>query len=265
MPPWASCRLSATGIRFLGILSRQGIPLSSRSAYQAAPGPWRGFHVPHIRVTAGLGALFTPRPSGALTAGPIPPAAARPLFQGPGPITPACFPSPGAVYYEASSRVHSRSPARPSPWPVGPWMEQRPLGPAPRASHPCRQDLRRTPGGGRASSTRPELYARHNRTSFPQAHSQCATSCRTIGTDMSRFPTPGHLVSWARLAPGIRESAAAARPPPPARGTPGWRHRLGEAATSAARTNTFLGAPLQADRPAPRQATRPASPSATPF
>lgn len=28
-----------------------------------------------------------------------------------------------------------------------------------------------------------------------------------IGTDMTRFPTAGHLVSWARLAPGIRESA----------------------------------------------------------
>jgi len=29
------------------------------------PGPRRGFHVPHTRVTAGLGALFTPRPRGA--------------------------------------------------------------------------------------------------------------------------------------------------------------------------------------------------------
>src|SRR5258708_15010807 len=84
------------------------------------PGPRQGFHVPHIRVTAGLAALFTPRPSGALTAGPIPPAAARPLCQGPGPITPAFIPSPGAIYYEASSRVHSRSPARPSPLPVIP-------------------------------------------------------------------------------------------------------------------------------------------------
>lgn len=115
-----SCRLSATGIRLLGILSRRGVPLSSRSAYQAVPGPRHGFHVPHTRVTAGLGALFTPRPSGALTAGPIPPAAARPLFQGPGPITPAFIPSPGAIYYEASSRVRLRSPARPSPLPVIP-------------------------------------------------------------------------------------------------------------------------------------------------
>src|SRR5262249_46939080 len=28
-----------------------------------------------------------------------------------------------------------------------------------------------------------------------------------IGTDMTRFPTAGHLVSWARLAPGVKESA----------------------------------------------------------
>jgi transposase len=28
-----------------------------------------------------------------------------------------------------------------------------------------------------------------------------------IGTGMARFSTAGHLASWARLAPGIRESA----------------------------------------------------------
>src|SRR5512133_4060605 len=28
-----------------------------------------------------------------------------------------------------------------------------------------------------------------------------------IGLDMGRFPTPGHLVSWARFAPGVKESA----------------------------------------------------------
>ena len=30
------------------------------------------------------------------------------------------------------------------------------------------------------------------------------------GTDMSRFPTPGHLVSWAKFAPKARESAGRA-------------------------------------------------------
>ena len=49
-----SCCLSAAGIRFLGTLSRQGLPPLLRSAYRPActypclpGGPWRGFHVPH--------------------------------------------------------------------------------------------------------------------------------------------------------------------------------------------------------------------------
>ena len=28
-----------------------------------------------------------------------------------------------------------------------------------------------------------------------------------IGLDMTRFPTAGHLVSWAKYAPGVSESA----------------------------------------------------------
>ena len=50
MPALVSCCLSAAGIRFLGILSRPGIPPLLRSAYRAASkrrGPERGFHVPH--------------------------------------------------------------------------------------------------------------------------------------------------------------------------------------------------------------------------
>ena len=42
-----------------------------------------------------------------------------------------------------------------------------------------------------------------------------------MGTDMSRFPTAGHLVSWAKSAPKAASQPAAARPPPPARATPG--------------------------------------------
>ena len=59
------------------------------------------------------------------------------------------IPSPGAVHYEASSRVHSRSPARPSPSPVGPLDGTRTSwacspGFAPRQAGPAR----RTPGRG---------------------------------------------------------------------------------------------------------------------
>jgi len=49
MTALVSCCLSAAGIRFLGILSRPGIPPLLRSAYRAASGadPEQGFHVPH--------------------------------------------------------------------------------------------------------------------------------------------------------------------------------------------------------------------------
>jgi len=63
-----------------------------------------------------------------------------------------------------------------------------------------------------------------------------------IGTDMSRFPTAGHLVSWAKLAPGVKESAGKKK----GNGSTGHGNRylartLGEAAIGAAHTSTFLG------------------------
>jgi transposase len=63
-----------------------------------------------------------------------------------------------------------------------------------------------------------------------------------IGIDMSRFPTAAHLCSWARFAPGIKESAGKNK----GRGTTGHGNPylarvLGEAAVAASRTDTFLG------------------------
>jgi len=63
-----------------------------------------------------------------------------------------------------------------------------------------------------------------------------------IGMDMTRFPTPGHLASWARYAPGVKESAGKKK----GRGSTGHGNRylarvLGEAAVTAGRTDTFLG------------------------
>jgi transposase len=63
-----------------------------------------------------------------------------------------------------------------------------------------------------------------------------------IGVDMTRFPTPGHLSSWARYAPGVKESAGKKK----GRGSTGHGNRylarvLGEAAVTAGRTDTFLG------------------------
>ncbi len=63
-----------------------------------------------------------------------------------------------------------------------------------------------------------------------------------IGTDMTRFPTPGHLCSWAKFSPGINSSAGKTK----GNGSSGHGNKylartLGAAAVSAAKTRTFLG------------------------
>ncbi|MCG2623058.1 IS110 family transposase [Arthrobacter sp. I2-34] len=63
-----------------------------------------------------------------------------------------------------------------------------------------------------------------------------------VGTDMSRFPSPGHLCSWAKFSPGIKSSAGRNK----GNGSTGHGNRylartLGEAAAGAGKTNTFLG------------------------
>jgi transposase len=62
-----------------------------------------------------------------------------------------------------------------------------------------------------------------------------------IGADMARFPTAGHLVSWARYAPRARQSAGKNKPGTTGKGNPWIAGALGEAAMGAARTKTFLG------------------------
>jgi transposase len=62
-----------------------------------------------------------------------------------------------------------------------------------------------------------------------------------IGTDMSRFPTPEHLVSWAKLCPRTVQSGPVTRAGKTGKGNPYLKGALGEAATAAAKTNTFLG------------------------
>lgn len=61
------------------------------------------------------------------------------------------------------------------------------------------------------------------------------------GADMTRFPTAGHLASWAGTCPGSNESAGRIKSTHTRPGNPYLKGALGVAAMSAARTNnTYL-------------------------
>jgi transposase len=63
------------------------------------------------------------------------------------------------------------------------------------------------------------------------------------GGDMSRFPTPGHLASWAGVCPGNHESGGRRKSGKTTKGNRWLRDALGTAAMAAARSkNTYLGA-----------------------
>ena len=61
------------------------------------------------------------------------------------------------------------------------------------------------------------------------------------GLDMTRFPTAGHLVSWAGLCPSAHQSGPRTRAGKKGQGDTWLRGSLGQAAIGAARTATFLG------------------------
>jgi transposase len=61
------------------------------------------------------------------------------------------------------------------------------------------------------------------------------------GLDMTRFPTAGHLVSWAGLCPSARQSGPRTRAGKKGHGNGYLRGSLGQAATAASHTATFLG------------------------
>jgi transposase len=85
-----------------------------------------------------------------------------------------------------------------------------------------------------------------------------------LGVDMGRFPTPAHLASWARYAPGVKESAGKKKGnATTGHGNPYLARVLGEAAVAAGRTNTFLGSATGAS-PGAAAPSGPSSRSAVP-
>jgi transposase len=62
------------------------------------------------------------------------------------------------------------------------------------------------------------------------------------GFDMTRFPTGGHLASWAKLTPRTIQSGAKNSHGGTGKGNPWIKGPLGQAAVATGRTKTFLGA-----------------------
>ena len=82
-----------------------------------------------------------------------------------------------------------------------------------------------------------------------------------IGTDMSRFPTAGHLLSWAGLVPRNDESAGKRRSTRLRKGAPWLKTTLVQCAWAASRKKEsyFKASALAADQ------RRPSAPSLLPF
>lgn len=62
-----------------------------------------------------------------------------------------------------------------------------------------------------------------------------------IGVDMSRFPTAGHLASWAGMCPGNHESAGKRKSGRARKGNAALRSALSEAAWTTAHSRTYPG------------------------
>ena len=83
------------------------------------------------------------------------------------------------------------------------------------------------------------------------------------GLDMSAFPTAGHLVSWAGLAPVARQSGPRRGKPKKGQGNAYIKSHCTQAANGAGKTSSFLGERNRAS-PAASAPPGPRSPSQGP-
>jgi hypothetical protein len=105
MTALVSCCLSAAGLRFLGILSRPGIPPLLRSAYRAATGadPSRVSMFRTRETRPGPGALYTPGTTVPIRLRVHPAAAACRLTTA-GPCHPGATTRPGMLFSRGISK-----------------------------------------------------------------------------------------------------------------------------------------------------------------
>ena len=89
----------------------------------------------------------------------------------------------------------------------------------------------------------PYAAQRDRLTTIPGIGQRAAqTIIAEIGVDMSRFPSPDHLASWAGLCPGNHESAGKRRSGATRHGNPQLATVLVDAAWATSHTRTRLGA-----------------------
>lgn len=98
-----------------------------------------------------------------------------------------------------------------------------------------------------AERLRPDEHAIVRLDAIPGVGRRTAeTLVAEVGTDMTRFPSAGHLASWAGMCPGNNESGGKRKSGKTPKGSPWLRSALVEAAQAAGHTRrTYLGAQYQ--------------------
>ena len=153
-PAPVSCCLSATGIRFSGLPAPAGdlcLPHGRPSGPNTRRTPSGLSRSACMRCGRG-GRPLNPGDGGALPAGQTPPGRHPPPSSGRPLFSRLTHPTGESANDEASSRIHSRSPVRPSPA-CDPQAEREPLGTSPGFAP--RGYPQRTPGRGRSLRTGP--------------------------------------------------------------------------------------------------------------